>query len=193
MKQLLTKKQTIMKKMMILLVMLISFNISYSQINKPKVLEIPKQTVEKITDVVNQAILLDSLAKMDSVFQKQKQVTDSLRAVIIAKKPTPESTPIDWFNWIIGLIVFIVLFIASRLRILAKLQNPLIRRFTSETSKFLQRVQYYCFGINVVAVSILYIGLIPDEWLNIINTVAVASLTLATGILFTTKDRELQK
>ena len=173
--------------------MLISFNISYSQINKPKVLEIPKQTVEKITDVVNQAILLDSLAKMDSVFQKQKQVEDSLRAVIIAKKPTPESTPIDWFNWIIGLIVFIVLFIASRLRILAKLQNPLIRRFTSETSKFLQRVQYYCFGINVVAVSILYIGLIPDEWLNIINTVAVASLTLATGILFTTKDRELQK
>jgi hypothetical protein len=115
--------------------------------------------------------------------------------VVPPPKPGPDAKPIEWLNYLIGILAVIVVGFMARWPAINKwMINSGIEflvRLASETSSFLKKIGATCFSISVIAGGIITSGIVKNPYvLSILDYVVVICLAITGVVMLTKKDKE---
>ena len=159
-------------------------------------------TTEKLSKVFEKKLDTKTNLDLSLLIVQQDSTIKALKDTVAAKdvvikalpqKPEAGSKPIAWIDYIIAVGAFIMLWFLSKLKYLQTINIPIIQRFVSETSSFINRIQQICVVISIIIPIIIGLGLFSGYILSILGNIEIIVLAIAGFTLFTTKRPDLQK
>ena len=197
-----------MKKLTLLLTILLTSAICYSQVSDNakmplktgEAIKVEKPVyVNKTIDIKNERIIktdsLDSLKKAvemkdETIHEQNRTIADKDNEINKLKKPTTKSF-MDWGCYIIAWLLGLLLFALSFIKSFQNSKIELLHRLASETTPFWNKVQYYCGAAALIIPFIMgYIkDMISDYSFNALGVITTTLLVIAGTALFTKKDK----
>jgi len=150
---------------------------------------------EKKLDTKTNPNLSLRIIQQDSTIKALKDTITAKNVIIktVPQKPETGSKPIAWIDYFIALGAFIILWFLSKLKYLQTINVPIIQRFVSETSSFINKIQQICVVFSVIIPIIIGLGVFSGYVLSIFGNFEIIFLSIAGFTLFTTKRPDLQK
>lgn len=184
-----------MKKLILLQVMFLMLGTSLNYAQPPKPVR-PGVVIAKDTcDLKCKEILIQDQKKLiaakdteiadlqDSITQAQAKL-DSLYNVVKLSlhKPEAGSKPIAWFDYAIGILVVIFLFMLKWFGFLKNINIPIVQSFVGEMEKFAKKWTYIFGTVSGILFSILQAHILTGYTLNIANNLFVICCAFTAAI-----------